>query len=453
MRRFLLALCLFVPVVAVAQPAPAPGLAKSKNLGDLPSPATARSNLSLGTAATVNTGTSGSVIPLLSQPNTWSAAQGFGANAVSGSNFGITGGTIDGVTIGGSTPGSGSFTGLSTSGVATLGSITSLGNLVVSPANTSSVVNFKATSSGSSIVQIGGTNSNVNVQTQLQLNGRAWSGASATANAAIYENSTWSGTSSNNIVFPHILQSSENITAGTSELDFLYVHDTATSGFSGNRHALLVQQDISGSPSTAGGTYTAINAKINLSANLGGTGLTDGTSAGWIYGENPVAHAASGATYLAQVVGGEDNVWTETGSSMMDRIGRQVVLVTGSNVAGVRDDVAYSINNQFRQNSGSAPWAVGISFGRQGGFFPISTTGTLIKVTPNISGDSTTAANGIDISAATFTGNTWNDGHVTISGAGLITAPKIVVTNLPTSCSGQASGTLWSSGGAVNVCP
>jgi hypothetical protein len=39
--------------------------------------ATARTNLGLGTAATVNTGTSGATIPLLNGANTWAAAQTF----------------------------------------------------------------------------------------------------------------------------------------------------------------------------------------------------------------------------------------------------------------------------------------------------------------------------------------------------------------------------------------
>lgn len=46
----------------------------------------------------------------------FSGAVGFGANAVSGSNFGITGGSIDGVTIGGATPAVGHFTNLSATG-------------------------------------------------------------------------------------------------------------------------------------------------------------------------------------------------------------------------------------------------------------------------------------------------------------------------------------------------
>lgn len=93
-----------------------PRLVPSNNLNDVGSISATRTNLGLGTAATVNTGTSGAVIPLLNAANTWGGAQAHGSNAVTGSNFGISGGTIDGATIGGTTPGSGGFTSLGASG-------------------------------------------------------------------------------------------------------------------------------------------------------------------------------------------------------------------------------------------------------------------------------------------------------------------------------------------------
>lgn len=53
----------------------------ANNLSDLNSVSTARTNLGLGTAAVLNTGTSGTAIPLLDGTNAWSGAQSFSYNA------------------------------------------------------------------------------------------------------------------------------------------------------------------------------------------------------------------------------------------------------------------------------------------------------------------------------------------------------------------------------------
>jgi hypothetical protein len=84
----------------------------------------------LGTAATVNTGTSGATIPLLNGANTWGAAQHFGAQTVDGSGVAFTGGTLNGLThssgiLSGTFSGSPTLTGaLTLSGASTSLSVT-----------------------------------------------------------------------------------------------------------------------------------------------------------------------------------------------------------------------------------------------------------------------------------------------------------------------------------------
>lgn len=65
-------------------------LLSANNLSDLGTASTARTNLGLGTSATVNTGTSGATIPLLSAANTWTLGQTFSAAPTLGSITGST---------------------------------------------------------------------------------------------------------------------------------------------------------------------------------------------------------------------------------------------------------------------------------------------------------------------------------------------------------------------------
>src|SRR6185437_505139 len=76
--------------------------------------------LAVTSTATTPLGTSGATIPLLSKANTWGAAQHLGSNLLDGSNIAFTGGTLNGVSVAGSTPGTGAFTTLGASGAVSL---------------------------------------------------------------------------------------------------------------------------------------------------------------------------------------------------------------------------------------------------------------------------------------------------------------------------------------------
>lgn len=61
----------------------------ANNLNDLASPSSARTNLGLGTAALINTGTTGGVIGLLNGTNSWSAEQFFQPSTVAGASINL----------------------------------------------------------------------------------------------------------------------------------------------------------------------------------------------------------------------------------------------------------------------------------------------------------------------------------------------------------------------------
>ena len=83
--------------------------------------------------------------------------------------------------------------------------------------------------------------------------------------------------------------------------------------------------------------------------------------------------------------------------------------------------MALSLNNQYAPSS-SLGWTVGIGFGRFGGFFPISATGTMIGGEGN-NGVNFNVANGIDWHLGNASNKWLQFGSVfSIDGSGNVTA-------------------------------
>jgi hypothetical protein len=274
-------------------------------------------------------------------------------------------------------------------------------NMVITLGGPTSILNF-ISGLNASILQLNTASNSVNIMNQLTLPGKTWVGSTINANASLFENSTWTGAPQGNVFAPlHFFQTNEGIDTGASgEVDsFAITANTGIAGFTGNRHAGVFTQSITAAPTGKGGTYTALNSKASASVNVGGTNLTPSTASGFVYANNPVAILTGSALNFQQVIGQETDVAVQGTTTVMDKIGQQIVDAPSSVGSGFRDDVALSING-YAQGAGPG-WSVGLEFGRHGGGFPMSTTGTMIMTSLSGMGSGTTVQTGLN-----FLGNT-----------------------------------------------
>ncbi len=277
---------------------------------------------------------------------------------------------------------------------------------------------FKNGYFGPVLLQMGGTNADIEPSTDIQLPGGAWGSGNLVNNLApIYQNSTFTGTTTAPAAsFGAFLQQSDN-SSNTNGIGFFEHLIANGSGVVGTRGAGMFLLDIA---ATTGNTvlqeYVGLTGKCNLMATDGPGPTTANRSV--CFASNPVAHI--GANVLSGgVVGEEIDTWIESGASVLDRIGLQIVDVTGTTYGtqATRDDVSLTINNQYSPSS-TLGFKVGLEFGRTGGNFPVATNGTLIYGQAN-GGGNWTVANGIDWHLGTVTGDWLNlGGKFTIDGSG-----------------------------------
>jgi hypothetical protein len=171
----------------------------------------------------------------------------------------------------------------------------------------------------------------------------------------------------------------------------------------------------------------AAGQKLTISGVYGGTGSIIGYSNPTIY---YVSTTDGISTFTLQTIAqtaivttaGTPTGLTYTAYEILDRVGYQIVDVTGSTYGqqAARTDVALSLGNQYGPGA-NLGFKVGLTFGSVGAFPPVATNGTLIYGTGNV-GAGFTVANGIDWHLGTFTNLSWNDGINTMGPAGITSA-------------------------------
>lgn len=243
--------------------------------------------------------------------------------------------------------------------------------------------------------------------------------------------------------------STKNVTNAQTVLTNAFsIRMNCVAGSTGGFNAFFSQLNISGktgnNTSAPSGDYGAATFIAQAEVNDNGT---SGTAHGSLFGFNPLVNLGSNATFWVSIVGGEIDVAAQAGSSLLHKIGLQIVQTSIDGTVASISNVAYLIGNQ----NGAQGWDVGYCFGGATGHNPMRTTGTLIgtwagnATQPNTgAGAYGTVATGIDFSAYTITGNFLNSTGFSVSGSGAI------VCTLPSS-DPHVVGALWNSSGTVHV--
>ena len=375
------------------------------------------------------------------------ATNGAGGLTTYGTDLPLTGGTLTGplgISSGtaSTSPTTGALVvtgGVGIGGALNVGGITTLtGNMVLGSGPNSTItgttttptviasgaatqlMEFKNGTAGAFMLEMGGANANIAPQTDILLPGGAWgSGTLANNTAPLAQNASFTGsTTSASATFGAFLQQSDNSSCTNTG-------GGACNGFTEN----LIENGANAVGGRGAGWFTLTIDQTGNATGQDYVGMTDkcilnvsdaaGTSS--CYGENSVS--TIGAAFAGrQIIGNETDTGEGTGSVIQLRIGQQIVdlssvggvATTGSQ--GTVDDVDLSLNNQYAPSS-TAGYKIGLEFGRFGGNFPVSTTGTLIYGQAFFGGGFT-VANGIDWHLGTFTGDSIKVPGFTIDGSG-----------------------------------
>jgi hypothetical protein len=357
--------------------------------------------------------------PHLAQPSTADIA-GLGSIATqAASSVALTGGTIDGVVIGGTTKAAGSFTSLSATGTTTLsGTLAQTSNRVL------------AGSGGFPYLP---------------------------SNAFLFQQIGVSGTVTGSEVPLNLLAASDTATNTSSvgTITLLQVALASGAGMQGSRIATNVSMLYSGGGANSGGTSIwAGNFVTTASGNDGGTSGGLGNLKGSLWGINSQAYLQAGATYYNFICAHEFDIGVATGASAGIKVGLNIVQASDA-VQGIYDDVAISINGM------GAGWLTGLGFGSKWSSWPFAASATLIAAVPNTLTvgyvNNLSAAIGLDFSPVTFSQYSLKLPGMTVAPTGALTAyalsstTTINATGAISSTASVAASTSLSAGTYLSV--
>jgi hypothetical protein len=312
------------------------------------------------------------------------------------------------------------------------------GNLRFTMGGAASIWPFRDSAGSQIFVLTGGTPDLITTKTTIQLQPPGvLSGASPLGFTSLLMNSAYSGTTSNGGITTlgaSFSVSSEAVgipqPSPSAKLELVTAGLTSGgAGMHGNRAVGDFSFTLTQPSGNAGNFYVGVVAACSFQSADNGTAPSSGNASGNCFGINPKVSATGTATAIAQIVGDETDIEADNGTSLLDKIGIQIVQPAADKVQGSRDDVALSINNQ----AGSAGWKVGLEFGRGGGASPcgsILTTCTLIGAQGN-NGASFNATSGVDFSLVNFTGSAFKSPGFSVDGSGNIDVSHSLVMTDP----------------------
>lgn len=320
-------------------------------------------------------------------------------------------------------------------------------------------IGLKIAAKGTGIIQLGRVDIGDNANGQGVFDG--------TSSLTIHGNNTFSSTvgptlnvtqalagavTSGLAVWNEIGIASDNVDASAvgGAQGFYVGHNFGGANTLGGRTALtafLNQTAKTANPIANGTFYVAFGGHAVASFNDNGRSGTPNLYASNLFASNVISELKNGATWWNSVVGLEVDVSAQSGSSVNQVVGLQIVRwnnpATGSTgYDAVAGDAGQDNALQFANSpAGASPgWNMLISVGALNGWFPLKAGGTIMGSSlPTIGGGPAyTTALGIDLTGITFTTAFLKSTGFLVDGAGITTAASYVIgSSGPTITSGS----------------